>query len=198
MAPMRFVAFAAMSVGCTLIVSNGDPASAHQPTKSAHSPHLASCSPSDLTATAELTPVGKSPSALAGAIVFANHSHSACTLGGVPKVTAVNPAGQVIDVFQVPNLIRHSRAVMLPASPTSARLPDTGVSITWSDWNCAKNSFALVVKFAGWKEALTAPWGVTAGYAGASCVSGQASLYIGPVARIAAPSVAAPSVAAPS
>jgi hypothetical protein len=178
----------AASLGCILLVSTPSRTSAQLATKSTRSPHLVSCSPSDLTATVVLTPVGNDSSSLAGAVVFANHSPRACTLKGVPKVTVINPVGQVIDVSRVPAFVRHNPQVTVPASPTSVRLPDAGASITWSDWSCAKNSFSLVVKFASWNDSLTAPWGDTAGYAGAPCVSGQAALYVGPVARIAAPS----------
>jgi hypothetical protein len=138
-----------------------------------------------------ITPVGGSSSSLAGAIVFANRSSTACALRGVPKVTAVDPAGKTIDVRQVPDFVRHKPQVILPASPSSARLADAGTSVTWSNWSCAKNSFALVVKFAGWSAPLTVPWGSTTGYAGAACVGGSAALYIGPVTRVAAPSPAA-------
>jgi Protein of unknown function (DUF4232) len=175
-------------VGCVLLVSTASRTSAQLAATSTHSPHLLSCRSSDLTATVVLAPVGKSPSSLAGAVVFANSSGRACALHGVPKVTVVNPGGQAIDVSQVPDFVRRSPEVIVPASPSSARLPDAGTSITWSDWTCAKNSFALVVKFAGWNGSLTAPWGVTTGYVGAPCAGGQASLYVGPVARIAAPS----------
>lgn len=178
----------AASAGCILLVSTASPTSAQLATKASHSRHLTQCSPSDLTATAVLTPVGNASSALAGAIAFANHSSSACTLRGVPNVTVVHPGGQAIGVSQAPDFVRHTPRVTVPASPSSARLPDAGTSITWSVWTCAKNSFALVVKFSGWSGSITIPWGSTAGYAGAACVGGQASLYVGPVVRIAAPS----------
>ena len=181
------LAIAAM-VGCVSLLATASGASARLATKSVHAAHAAACSPSDLTATLVLTPVGSASSALAGAVAFANHSSSACTLRGVPKVTVVSPAGEAIDVAQVPDFVRHTPRVTVPASPSSARLPDAGTSITWSVWTCAKNSFALVVKFSGWSGSITIPWGSTAGYAGAACVGGQASLYVGPVVRIAAPS----------
>jgi hypothetical protein len=174
--------------GCIVLVGTASPTSAQLAIKSSHSRHLVSCSPSDLTAMLVLTPVGSDSSALAGAVAFANHSSSACTLRGVPVVTVVNPGGQAIDASQVPDFDRHTKQVTVPASPSSARLPDAGTSITWSVWTCAKNSFALVVKFAGWSGSLTVPYGTTAGYAGTPCAGGQASLYVGPVIRIAAPS----------
>jgi hypothetical protein len=176
------------SAGCILLVSTASPSSAQLASKSSHSPRLASCSPSDLTATLVLTSVGSASSALAGAVAFANHSGSACTLRGVPKVTVVNPAGGAIDVTQVPDFVRRTKQVTVPAGPSSARLPDAGTSITWSVWTCPKNSFALVVKFAGWKGSITVSDGSTTGYTGTPCAGGQASLYVGPVVRIAAPS----------
>ena len=99
----------------------------------------------------------------------------------------MNPSGQAIGVSQAPDFLRHTAAVTVPASPSSARRPDAGTSITWSVWTCAKNSFASVVKFAGWSGSITVPYGSTAGYAGTPCAGGQASLYMGPVVRIAAP-----------
>lgn len=175
-------------VGCASLLGTASGASARLATKSVHAAHLASCSPSDLTATLVLTPVGSASSALAGAVAFANHSSSACTLRGIPNVTVVNPAGAAIDVTQVPDFIRHTPQVTVPASPSSAPLPDAGTSITWSVWTCAKNSFALVVKFTGWSGSITVPWGSTTGFTGKPCAGGQASLYVGPVARVAAPS----------
>ena len=175
-------------VGCVILVGTSSPASAHPAAKSTHAAPAARCSPSDLTATLVLTPVGSASSVLAGAVAFANHTNSACTLRGVPSVAVVNPGGQGIGVSQVPNFLRRSKRVTVPASPSTARLPDAGTSITWSVWTCAKNSFALVVKFAGWSGSLTVPYGSTAGYDGTPCAGGQASLYVGPVVRVAAPS----------
>jgi len=175
-------------VGCVSSLGTANGASARLAGKSVHAAHVAACRPAALSATIVITPVGSASSSLAGAVVFANTSSSACTLRGVPKVTVASPGGQAIDVTQVPDFVRHRPQVTVPASPSSAPLPDAGTSITWSNWGCAKGSFALVVKFAGWSGSLTVPWGSTTGYAGAACVGGQAALYVGPVIRVAAPS----------
>jgi hypothetical protein len=186
--PARRLALAvAASVGCISLVGAANPASARLAIKATHAAGTVACRPSDLSATIVITPVGGSSSSLAGAIVFANSSSTACALRGVPKVAVVNPGGQAIDVSQVPDFVRHKPRVVVPASPSSARLADAGTSITWSNWSCAKGSFALVVKFAGWSDSLTVPWGSTTGYAGAPCVGEQAALYVGPITRIAAP-----------
>ena len=179
------IAALAASIG---LVSTAGRTSAQIAAKATHSSHLVACRPSDLTATAVLTPVGKASSSLAGVVAFANHSGSPCTLRGVPHVTVVSPAGQSLDVIQVPDFVRSLPRVIVPTSPSSARFPDAGTSITWSVWTCTKNSFALVVKFAGWKGSITVSDGSTTSYTGTPCAGGQASLYVGPVVRIAAPS----------
>ena len=72
--------------GYILLVSTASPTSAQRAAKASHAPHLTPCSPSDLTATAVLTPVGNASSALAGAIAFANHSsRGRAPCGAFPK-----------------------------------------------------------------------------------------------------------------
>jgi hypothetical protein len=144
------------------------------------------CRPADLSATLVLTPVGGSSSSLAGAVVLADTSHRSCSLRGVPKVRVVGPSGQAVSVFEAPGGARHARPVTLQGSPSTARRPDAGTSITWSAWSCAKGSFALAVQFSGWKGPITVPWGSTAGYTGTPCSGGEATIYVGPVARAAA------------
>jgi hypothetical protein len=158
------------------------------PASGAPAPHgVAHCTPADLSATLLLTPVGGSSSSLAGAVIFSNTSPKACSLhGGIPKVGVVGPTGLSLPAPQVPVAARHSQAVKLPPVGTSAPRPDGGISITWSNWMCAKNSFALTVRFPGWSTPMTVPWGSTTGYAGAPCAGEDASLYVGPLARVAA------------
>jgi len=151
-----------------------------------HSP-VARCRPADLSAVLSLTPVGSASSSLAGAVVLADTSTAPCSLQGVPDVSVVGPTGQAIAAVQAPNFYRKVPAVTLRAAAASAHLPDAGSSITWSNWTCSKGSFALTVRFPGWKGSITVPWGTTTGYAGAPCTGNDASLYVGPVVRVAAP-----------
>jgi hypothetical protein len=125
---------------------------------------------------------------LAGAVILANTSTKACSLhGGIPKVGAVSPTGQALAAPQVPVATRHVQPVKLPRSGSTALRPDAGMSITWSNWLCAKNSFALTVRFPGWTQAITVPWGSTTGYVGPPCTGEDAALYVGPVARATRP-----------
>jgi hypothetical protein len=146
------------------------------------------CTSADLSATLLLTPVGGSSSSLAGAVILSNTSPKACSLhGGIPKVGVVGPTGLALVVHQVPATIRSAKAVKLPTSGSTSARPDAGVSITWSNWLCPKDSFALTVRFAGWSAPITVPWGSTTGYAGAPCAGEDAALYVSPVARTTAP-----------
>jgi hypothetical protein len=99
----------------------------------------------------------------------------------------VGPTGQALTATQVPITVRHAQPVTLPRSGATPLRPDAGISITWSNWLCAKDSFALTVRFPGWSAPVTVPWGSTTGYAGAACDGQDAALYVGPVARVAAP-----------
>jgi hypothetical protein len=139
-----------------------------------------------VSATLALARVGKAPTSLSGAIIFANTSGQSCSLVGVPRVRVVNPTGQAIPVFQAPASVRLVRPVILPSSHAAAGGADAGVSITWSDWTCAEGSFALDIRFSGWNGTVTAPYGSTATYSGTPCTSSQETLYVGPVARISA------------
>jgi Protein of unknown function (DUF4232) len=147
------------------------------------------CSPADLSATLVLLRVGEAPTSLVGAVIFSDTSSRPCTLAGTPKVRVAGPTGETLAVFQAPATRGRARPVPLAGADSAAggALPDAGASITWSDWNCVKNSFALVVRFTGWRRSMTVPWGVTTGYAGTPCSAGQATVYVGPVARVAAP-----------
>lgn len=147
------------------------------------------CSPAELSATLVLLRLGEAPTSLVGALVFSDTSSRPCTLAGTPKVRVAGPTGEALAVLQAPATRGRARPVPLASagSVAGAALPDAGASITWSDWNCAKNSFALVVRFTGWSRSMTVPWGVTTGYAGTPCSAGQETIYVGPVARIAAP-----------
>jgi hypothetical protein len=178
---------AGASVAVVALVAMANPGAAILAKKSAHSSHVASCTPADLSATLSLTPVGGSSSSLAGAIVFADATSRSCSLRGVPKVRVAGPSGLAIPVSQAPNFARHLRAVTLAPSPSSGSQPDAGVSITWSDWTCAKGSFALDVQYPGWSGPMTLPWGTTTGYAGSPCAVAQATLYVGPTAKAASP-----------
>jgi hypothetical protein len=155
---------------------------------SAAGAHVAGCTPSDLTATLLLTPVGGSSSSIAGAVIFANVSDTPCYLhGGIPKVHVVGPSGEAISAPQVPIQTRHSRPVTLPAASSTVGRPDAGSSITWSNWSCAKGSFALSVQFSGVSGPITVPWGTTTGYSGTPCDGGDAALYVSPLKRATAP-----------
>jgi hypothetical protein len=177
--------------GCAMVVIAATWASAHPaaPASGATAPRaVAACTPADLSATLLLTPVGGSSSSLAGAVIFSDTSPKACSLhGGIPKVGVVSPTGQALAAPQVPVVTRHLPPVKLPRSGATALRPDAGISITWSNWLCAKDSFALTVRFPGWKAAMTVPWGSTTGYAGAACAGEDAALYVSPVARVTAP-----------
>jgi hypothetical protein len=148
------------------------------------------CSPADLSATLVLLRLGESPTSLVGAVVFSDTSSRSCTLAGTPKVRVAGPTGEALAVAQAPATRGRARPVPLAGAGSAAgaaALPDAGASITWSEWNCAKNSFALVVRFTGWSRSMTVPWGLTTGYAGTPCSAGQETIYVGPVARVAAP-----------
>jgi hypothetical protein len=172
------VAAGLMSVTSTLPVS----------ASAAAGGHVTGCSPSDLSATLFLTPVGGSSSSIAGAVIFANVSNTPCSLhGGIPKVHVVGPSAQPVSAPQVPTAARHSRPVILPAAGAKVGRPDAGSSITWSNWSCPKDSFALSVQFPGMSKPITVPWGTTTGYSGAPCTGGDAALYVSPLIRAKAP-----------
>jgi hypothetical protein len=162
----------------------GSAASASNPSGA----HVGGCTPSDLSATLLLTPVGGSSSSIAGAVIFANVSNTPCSLhGGIPKVHVVGPSAQSISAPQVPTPARHSRPVTLPAAGSKVGRPDAGSSITWSNWSCAKGSFALSVQFSGVSSPIIVPWGTMTGYSGAPCAGGDAALYVSPLIRAKAP-----------
>jgi len=177
------------SAACTvtsLLVGAASPSFAAQ---RAHANPVAArpCRPSDLSATVALTGLGNAPSTLAGAVLFRNTSSGACSLTGVPAVGVVSASGQAIAVTQAPMHLHRITPVTLPSSPSSAAAGSEGSSITWSGWLCPTGSFALVVRFSGWTQSLTVPYGTTSGYAGKPCAGAEATIYVGPVARAAAP-----------
>jgi hypothetical protein len=145
------------------------------------------CTPSELSATLALTGLGSAPSTLAGAVLFRNASSGACSLKGVPTVGVISASGQVIPVTQAPMHLRHIKPVALSSSPSSASAAPAGASITFSGWGCPTGSFALVVRFSGWTQSITVPYGSTSGYAGTPCTGVDTTIYIGPVARADTP-----------
>jgi hypothetical protein len=148
------------------------------------------CRPAELSATLVLLRLGEAPTSLVGAVDFSDTSSRPCTLAGTPKVRVTGPTGAALAVSQAPAIRGRARPVPLASAGSAAAaaaLPDAGASITWSDWNCLKNSFALVVRFPGWSRSITVPWGVTTGYTGTPCTGGQETIYVGPVARVDAP-----------
>jgi hypothetical protein len=161
-----------------------------------HAAHVAACTPAHVSATLFLTPVGGDSSSLAGAVVYTDTSGAPCTLSGIPTVHAVNPNGQALSASQAPAAPHQAKAVTLhPAG--EGKEPDAATSITWSNWGCPRNSFALQVRFRGWHGSLTVPWGATTGYTGPACDGQQATLYVSPAVR-AAPATAGDATAAPS
>jgi hypothetical protein len=140
------------------------------------------CTPSELSATLALTGLGSSPSTLAGAVLFRNASSEACSLKGAPRVGVISASGQVIPVTQAPMTLHHIKSVTLSSSSTSASAAPTGSSITFSGWGCPTGSFALVIRFPGWTQSITAPYGTTSGYAGTVCTGLDNTIYVGPVA----------------
>jgi hypothetical protein len=177
-----------LSLASATVVAAGFTGVASTLPASAAGAHVAGCTPSDLTATLLLTPVGGSSSSIAGAVIFANVSATPCSLhGGIPKVHVVGPSGEAISAPQVPIQNRHSRPVTLPAASSTVGRPDAGSSITWSNWSCAKGSFALSVQFSGVSGPITVPWGTTTGYSGTPCDGGDAALYVSPLKRAQAP-----------
>jgi hypothetical protein len=176
----------AVAVGFTSLASSLPSSTAWAST--AAGAHVAVCTPSDLSATLLLTPVGGSSSSIAGAVIFANVSNKPCSLhGGIPKVHVVGPSAKAISAPQVPIPTRHSRPVTLPAAGSKVGRPDAGSSITWSNWSCAKGSFALSVQFSGMSSPITVPWGTMTGYSGTPCDGGDAALYVSPLIRAKAP-----------
>ncbi len=158
-------------------------------TKASRAVSAVACSPSTLSATLVLSPVGSASTAVAGAVVFANGSGRACTLRGVPKVSVVSPSGQALGVYQESSVPHTARPVTLARSSSTAPRPDAAVSITWSAWSCARGSFALDIHFAGWRGPMTVPWVPTAGAAApATCSGSHETIFVGPVARSAPPS----------
>lgn len=151
-------------------------------------PSVKPCQPSQLSVTLALTGLGDAPSSLAGAVLFSKPTSGLCSLKGIPEVSVVGANGQAIAVAQVPMKLRRVVRVTLSSSPTvTGALLHVGSSITWSGWGCPINSFALVVRFPGWRGSITVPYGTTSGYAGNPCTGGGASLYVGPVAQAASP-----------
>jgi hypothetical protein len=185
--PRLVVAGAAVCALIITLVGTGQPAVAVLAKSSPHTSHVSQCIPSELSATLALSPVGGSSTSLAGAVIFSNNSNKSCALEGVPKVGVIAAGGQAIPVYQASVKMRKSQLVTLSMAHSSAGMPDAGTSITWSSWNCGKGSFALDIQFSGWSEPITAPYGTTAGYSGTPCASTQATLYVGPAARAAAP-----------
>jgi hypothetical protein len=177
----------AVAAVLSLILGAASPALATQGKSARRPTPVRPCNPSDLTATLALTGLGNAPSTLAGAVLFSNSSTGACSLRGVPRVGVVSPSGQAITVAQAPMRLRLVTPVTLSTSSSSAAAGPAGSSITWSGWGCPIGSFALDVRFQGWDRSITVPYGTTTGYAGKPCTSGDATIYVGPVARAASP-----------
>jgi hypothetical protein len=175
----------AVSTVSTLLIGAASPTFAAQTKNASRPATVTSCRPSDLSATLALTGLGNSPSTLAGAVLFSKTSHGACSLKGVPAVSVVSASGQAISVAQAPMTLHHIKSVTLSSSPSSAVAGTVGSSITWSGWGCPTGSFAIVVRFSGWTQPLTVPYGATSGYAGRPCTGAGAVIYVGPVGRAA-------------
>lgn len=182
----RLMATAAFSAVALTLVGPGQSASATRVTRTAKASHVTACTPSDLAGSLYVTTVGSLSTALAGAAVLHNTSSTPCTLEGVPKVSTLNQEGQSIFLYQAPMVARHVHPVTLLPAHGSGKLPDAGISITWSDWNCAQGTFDLNIRFPGWQQSLSIPDGTPASPPG-TCSSTHQTIFVGPVAPVAAP-----------
>jgi hypothetical protein len=186
--PLRVVAGAPLLIA-VLVLAGGPRADAVvAAAKASRATSTVACSPSALSATLVLSPVGSASTAVAGAVVFANGSGRACTLRGVPRVSVVSPSGQALGVYQESSVPHTVRPVTLARSGSTAPRPDAAVSITWSAWSCARGTFTLDIHFAGWRGSMTVPWTPIAGApAPAACSGSQETIFVGPVARTTPP-----------
>jgi hypothetical protein len=143
------------------------------------------CTPGDLSASLALSVQGTT---LAGAVIFSDTGHGACTLRGTPAVTATATGGGVVDVVEQRAAVRRTEPVVLaPGGHGNGGPAGTlaGVSVTWSEWRCTPGSFSLDVRFPGWSRPVVAPYGTPAAGGAAACTaSGPQTLYVGPVTRL--------------
>jgi hypothetical protein len=131
----------------------------------------------------DLTQIGGSNSAPAGALVLRDISGEPCSLTGVPDVQIVGTDGQPIAVHEEPSTPSHSVSVVLTPGGPSGPPVQAGASLTWSAWSCGASSFSLVVRFPRWTSSIPAPSSSTT-TSQPACTSTDATVYVGPVAAL--------------
>jgi hypothetical protein len=107
-----------------------------------------------------------------------------CTPSELSATLALTGLGSSPSTLAGAVLFRNasSGACSLKGAPRVGVISASGQVITFSGWGCPTGSFALVIRFPGWTQSITAPYGTTSGYAGTVCTGLDNTIYVGPVA----------------